>query len=68
MPAAGWTIYGWRVGDLSYLVIAQGMDERRLQTIAASVHWSSVHRETFGSDARTALRSSRRASRPCLAA
>ena len=62
------TVYGWRLDQLSYLVLASGMDSKRLATIASSVHWSSVNATRPDERVRTALRRSRDRSAPCARA
>lgn len=57
--------YGWRMGQLSYLVMASRMAPKRLATIAGSIHWSSVRASKPDDEIRTALRVSRRNSPPC---
>lgn len=60
--------YGWRIGELSYLVMATRMAPKRFATIAGSVHWSSVRAARPDDEIRTALRLSRRNSPPCAQA
>lgn len=63
----GRTAYGWRVGRLGYLLVAEGMARGRLDLIADSVHRASLEHLPLGEETRTALMESRRDSKPCLA-
>ena len=63
--AAGIDAYIWRAGSLGYVFMAEGMDPRRFELIAASVHRTSIERAQFDKATRTALRQSRAESRPC---
>ena len=68
LPQQGLAAYGWRIGDLSYLVMASRMPAARLATIAGSVHWSSVRAAMPDEEIRAALRQSRKTSQPCARA
>ncbi len=59
--------FAWRAGPLGYLLIAEGMDEARLELIAATVHRTTLENSPFDAETRTALRESRERSAPCLA-
>ncbi len=59
--------FAWRAGSLGYLLVAEGMDEARLQLIAATVYRTTLENSPFDAETRTALRESRDRSAPCLA-
>ena len=63
----GLTGFGWRVGAISYALLAQGMDPDRLAVIAANVHAASRLHRPFDDAARTQLAQSRADSRACTA-
>ena len=63
----GRTAYGWRVGQLGYLLVAEGMARERLDLIADSVRRASLERLPLNEETRTALMQNRRDSKPCLA-
>ena len=57
----------WRAGPLGYVLLAEGMDEARLELIAETVHRATLENAPFDPETRTALRQSRARSQPCLA-
>ncbi len=59
--------FAWRVGPLGYILLAEGMDEARLELIAETVHRATLENSPFDGETRTALRQSRERSQPCLA-
>jgi hypothetical protein len=59
--------YAWRTGGHGYLLVAEGMDEARLATIAETVHRATLEHSPFDEETRTALREARERSKPCLA-
>ena len=63
----GRTAYGWRVGQVGYLLVAEGMARERLDLIADSVRRASLERLPLNEETRTALMQNRRDSKPCLA-
>ena len=58
--------YGWRAGELGYLILSEGMDPPRFALIADSVRRTSLERIPVGPEIRTALRKSRDESAPCF--
>ncbi|MDJ0945865.1 MAG: hypothetical protein QNJ30_20550 [Kiloniellales bacterium] len=58
---------GWRVADLGYLLLAEGMDRRRFDLIAEKVGEATRRGTAFDEATRSALRRSREASPPCQA-
>ncbi len=60
-------VFAWQTGSLGYLLVAEGMDEARLELIAATVHRTTLEHSPFDAETRTALRESRDRSAPCLA-
>lgn len=68
LPAEGSRLgVGWRVADLGYLLLAQGMDRRRFELIAEKVGEATRRAAPFDDATRSALRRSREASPPCRA-
>lgn len=63
----GRTAYGWRVGKLGYLLVAEGMARERLDLITDIVRRASLRRLPLDEVTRTALMENRRDSKPCLA-
>ena len=59
--------YGWRVGDLSYLLFAVGMDENRLALIAAKVEEATRARAPLDAAARQQLAENKLRSVTCHA-
>ncbi len=59
--------YGWRAGDLSHLILSDGMDSARFRLLAESVRQTSFERLPLDEKTRLALRESRDASAPCTA-
>ncbi len=59
--------FAWRAGPLGYLLVAVGMDEARLELIAATVHRTTLENSPFDAETRMALRESRELSAPCMA-
>jgi hypothetical protein len=59
--------FAWRVGPLGYILLAEGMDEARLELIAETVHGATLENSPLDAETRTALRESRERSQPCLA-
>ena len=59
--------YGWRVGTMGHLLVADGMDSTRLDLIVQSIYRSSIERLPFDEKERTALLENRQKSKPCLA-
>ncbi len=59
--------YGWRVGDLGYLLFARGMDESRLALIAEKVEQATSAHTPLDSNAREQLAENKRASASCHA-
>lgn len=57
--------YGWRVGDIGYLLLAEGMDAPRLTVIAVSIQASSRKHQPFDDAAKTRLARSRSNSKAC---
>lgn len=57
----------WRVGNLDYLLIADGMDRARFTFISEKVYTASIEKQPFNEEVRVALQESRQKSRPCLA-
>jgi len=57
--------YGWRTGELDYLIVAEGMDEARLLMIAESIRRTSIERQRIDEQTRVALAESRARSAPC---
>lgn len=57
--------YGWRVGDIGYALLAEGMDSGRLAVIAKSIHAASRLHRPFDADTRDRLAQSRADSRAC---
>ncbi len=57
--------YGWRVGDIGYALLAEGMDSGRLTVIAKSVHTASRLHRPFDAETRDQLAQSRADSRAC---
>lgn len=60
-------VFAWQTGSLGYLLVAEGMDETRLELIAATVYRTTLEHSPFDAETRTALRESRDRSAPCLA-
>ncbi|MEK9660296.1 MAG: hypothetical protein VW644_00920 [Alphaproteobacteria bacterium] len=67
IDGAGVEGYGWRVGDIGYLLIARGMDQTRLTTLAGTIHEASRKHRLLDDAARTRLADSRTNSRACVA-
>lgn len=63
----GKSAYGWRVGKIGHLLIADGMDPTRFELIARSIYRASIERLPFDDEERTALFENRQKSKPCLA-
>ncbi len=59
--------FAWRAGPLGYILLAEGMDEARLELIAETVHRATLKNRPVDAETRTALRQSRERSQPCLA-
>ena len=59
--------FAWRAGPLGYVLLAEGMDEARLELIAETVHRATIENIPVNAETRTALRESRERSQPCLA-
>jgi anti-sigma factor RsiW len=59
--------FAWRAGPLGYIMLAEGMDEARLELIAETVHSATLKNLPLDAETRTALRESRERSQPCLA-
>ncbi len=59
--------FAWRAGPLGYVLLAEGMDEARLELIAETVHRATIENSPVDAETRTALRESRERSQPCLA-
>ena len=59
--------YAWRVGAITYLLLAEGMDMERFALISRKVNEASLERAPFDAETRTALGESRAKSKPCLA-
>ncbi len=59
--------FAWRAGPLGYILLAEGMDEARLELIAETVHRATLKAFPLDTETRTALRESRERSQPCLA-
>ncbi len=59
--------FAWRAGSLGYVLLAEGMDEARLELIAETVHRATLKNRPVDAETRTALRQSRERSQPCLA-
>lgn len=57
--------YGWRVGDIGYAVLAEGMDPNRLAVIATSIHTASRLHRPFDAATRSRLTQIRAESSPC---
>lgn len=67
LTLGGSSAYGWRSGEVDYLLIAKGMDRQRFDLIAKSVFRATKERSPFDEDTRLALLDSRRKSKPCMA-
>lgn len=67
VESAGVGGYGWRVGDIGYLLLARGMDPARLTTLARTIHAASRQHRPLDDAARTLLAQSRAKSRACVA-
>ncbi len=65
--AAALRAFAWRAGPLGYILLAEGMDEARLELIAETVHNATLKSRPVDTETRTALRESRESSQPCLA-
>jgi hypothetical protein len=59
--------YGWRVGDLGYLLFARGMDESRFWLIAEKVEEATHAKAPLNREAREALAENKRNSASCKA-
>jgi len=59
--------YVWRSGPLGYVIMSAGMDSARFRILAISVRQTSRLHLPFDKKTRTALRTSRDNSAPCLA-
>lgn len=64
---AGFDLYRWRVGAIDYLLLAEGMDGARLQSIARTVHEATRRFRPIDGPARERLADARRRSQPCRA-
>ena len=60
------SIYGWRVGKLDYMLMAEGMAITRFQSIAEAVYRSTKAHFPVDNKTRVALAESRATSAPCL--
>lgn len=63
----GKSAYGWRVGKIEHLLVADGMDPARFDLIAESIYRASIERLPFDDEVRTALVENRQNSKPCHA-
>lgn len=61
------SLYGWRVGELDYFLMAEGMDHGRFQSIADAAYSATRARLPISEEMRMALNESREKSAPCLA-
>lgn len=59
--------FAWQAGPLGYILLAEGMDEARLELIAETVHRATLENSPFDPETRTALLESREHSQPCQA-
>ena len=59
--------YGWRVGDLGYLLFAVGMDPNRLALIADEVEKATRAHAPLDAEARQQLADNKRHSTTCHA-
>lgn len=64
---AGLGLFGWRAGDLDYLIVADGMDAGRFKLIAETVRRASIQHRAIDGETRMALAESRDSAAPCVA-
>ncbi len=57
----------WQVGQLGYLLLAEGMSPSRFRLVSGSIQRGTLYRAPFGAETRQALRRNRADSPPCLA-
>jgi len=66
LPRPGGLAYLWRAGPVGYVLLADGMDPERMETIAGAIEQATRRLAPLPAETRTALAESRARSQPCL--
>jgi len=66
LPRPGGLAYLWRAGPVSYVLLADGMDPKRMEVIAGAIEQATRRLVPMPAETRTALAESRAHSQPCV--